>query len=102
MNNKTHYIGLDVDKESIAIAYAQEGSRQEATYYGTCGGSNLAAERALISLAKKIGVKLQDLKVCYEAAPSPNKAEICTSSTAATPATNFGGKASWNGVPRPS
>lgn len=67
---KTYYIGLDVHKDTIAIAYAIEGSRKNATYHGTCGGSNLAAERALRALAKKLGVKLQDLKVCYEAGPT--------------------------------
>lgn len=68
--NNTYYIGLDVHKESIAIAYTQEGSRKEPTFHGTCGGTNLACERALRMLAKKLGVKLQDLKVCYEAGPT--------------------------------
>lgn len=68
--NKTYYIGLDVHKDSIAIAYALEGSRSDATYQGSCGGTNLAAERALRALAKKLKVKLQDLKVCYEAGPT--------------------------------
>ena len=68
--NNTYYIGLDVHKDSIAIAYTQQGSRREATFHGTCGGSNLAAERALRILAKKLGVKFQDFKVCYEAGPT--------------------------------
>lgn len=67
---KTYYIGLDVHKDSIAIAYALGGSRKSPTYHGECGGSNLAAERALRALAKKLGVKLRDLKVCYEAGPT--------------------------------
>ncbi len=70
MKSKTHYIGLDVHKETIAIAYTCEGSRQQATYHGTCGGSNLAVERALGKLAKQLGVKLQDLSICYEAGPT--------------------------------
>ena len=37
--NKTYYLGLDVHKETISIAYALEGSREKATYYGKCGGS---------------------------------------------------------------
>jgi hypothetical protein len=41
---KKYYIGLDVHKESIAIAYTWAGSRKEATYHGECGGSNLSAE----------------------------------------------------------
>lgn len=65
-----YYIGLDVHKETIAIAYTWGGSRQAPTYAGDCGGSNLAAERALRKLAKKLGVALRDLKVCYEAGPS--------------------------------
>lgn len=68
--NNTYYIGLDVHKESIAIAYTAEGSRKQATFHGACGGTNLACERALRALAKKLGVKLQDLKVCYEAGPT--------------------------------
>jgi transposase len=67
---KTYYIGLDVHKESIAIAHTPEGSRKEAVYHGTCGGSNLACERALRQLAAKLGVRLRDLKVCYEAGPT--------------------------------
>lgn len=67
---KKYYIGLDVHKDSIAIAYTHEGSRQEAAFHRTCGGSNLAIERALRTLAKKLGVKLEDLNVCYEAGPT--------------------------------
>ena len=67
---KTYYIGLDVHKDSIAIAYTWEGSRREATYHGQCGGSNLSAERALRDLARKLGVGFKDLKVCYEAGPT--------------------------------
>jgi transposase len=67
---KIYYIGLDLHKESIAIAWTENGSRKTPTYWGECGGSNLAAERTLRKVAKKLGVKLQDLKVCYEAGPS--------------------------------
>ncbi|WP_346189743.1 IS110 family transposase, partial [Rubritalea halochordaticola] len=66
----TYYIGLDVHKDTIAIAHTFSGSREDATYYGECGGSNLAVERALRKLAKQFGIKLQELKVCYEAGPS--------------------------------
>ncbi len=67
---KKYYIGLDVHKDSIAIAYTQAGSRAVPTYHGECGGSNLAAERALRALAKKLGVTLKELNVCYEAGPT--------------------------------
>jgi len=68
--NKTYYIGLDVHKETVAIAHTNSLSRSEATYHGTCGGSNQSVERALRKLAKQLTVKLQDLKVCYEAGPT--------------------------------
>ena len=65
-----YYIGLDVHKETVAIAYIESNSRSEAIYHGTSGGSNAAVERALRKLAKQLEVKLQDLKVCYEAGPT--------------------------------
>jgi hypothetical protein len=67
---KTYYIGLDVHKETIAIAYAAGGAREDSVYHGPCGGSVLAAERALRKLAEKLGVEFSDLKVCYEAGPT--------------------------------
>ena len=66
----TYYIGLDVHKETIAIAYARGGTRDDAVYHGQCGGSVLAAERALRKLADKLNVGFHDLKVCYEAGPT--------------------------------
>jgi transposase len=65
-----YYIGLDVHKETVAIASIKSNSRSEAIYHGSCGGSNAAVERALRKLAKRLGVKLQDLTVCYEAGPT--------------------------------
>lgn len=67
---KEYYIGLDVHKESVAIAYTFSGARSEASYYGECGGSNHSVENSLRKLAKRIGVELQELKVCYEAGPT--------------------------------
>lgn len=68
--NTTYYIGLDVHKDSIAIAYTREGERKDATFHGSCGGSNLSAERALRKLAKELKVDFKELKVCYEAGPT--------------------------------
>ena len=68
--NKVYYIGLDVHKDSIAIAYTNSESRAEAIFYGTCGGGITTAERKLRKLAKKLEVTFQDLKVCYEAGPT--------------------------------
>jgi len=67
---KSYYIGLDVHKETIAIAYAAGGTRDDSVYHGPCGGSVLAAERALRKLAEKLGVEFTSLKVCYEAGPT--------------------------------
>ncbi|MGL5018296.1 MAG: hypothetical protein ACRDBP_09200 [Luteolibacter sp.] len=67
---KTYYVGLDVHKETIAIAYVTGGTRDEPVYHGPCGGSVIAAERALRKLAEKIGVEFSALKVCYEAGPT--------------------------------
>ena len=50
--NKVYYIGLDVHKDSIAIAYTNSESRAEAIFYGTCGGGITTAERKLRKLAK--------------------------------------------------
>lgn len=67
---KTYYIGLDVHKDSIAIAYTASRCRKDAVYYGSCGGINLALERALRKLGKKLGVPFKELKICYEAGPT--------------------------------
>lgn len=67
---KIYYVGLDVHKETIAIAYAAGGTREDSVYHGPCGGSVLAAERALRKLAEKLGVEFSALKVCYEAGPT--------------------------------
>ncbi len=69
MKNK-YYIGLDVHKETIAIAHARGANRENAVYHGQCGGSVPAAEKALRKLAEKLGVEFRDLKVCYEAGPT--------------------------------
>ena len=62
--------GLDVHKETIAIAYTHAHSRNKPTFYKICSGSNLSCERNLRKLAKELGLKIQDLKVCYEAGPT--------------------------------
>ena len=65
----TYYVGLDVHKETISIAHALEGIRDDATYHGQCSGSIAAVGKALQKLAEKLNVELRDLKACYEAAP---------------------------------
>jgi len=68
--NKNYYIGLDVHKETIAIAYACGDNRDDAAYHGQCGGSVPVAVKALRKLAEKLKVEFIDLKVCYEAGPT--------------------------------
>jgi transposase len=67
---ETYYIGLDVHKETIAIAYTSGSGRENGVYHGQCGGSIPVAVNALRKLAAKLGVEFRDLKVCYEAGPT--------------------------------
>jgi transposase len=64
MNKKVHYIGLDVHKETIAVAIAPEGDTQVRNY-GIIGGT-LAAVDKLIKKLQQPGV---ELRVVYEAGP---------------------------------
>ena len=59
---KQYYIGLDLHKDTIAIAYISSSSREDAIYHGTSGGSSQACERALRKLAKKLGGVNKSLK----------------------------------------
>jgi hypothetical protein len=34
--SRTYYVGLDVHKETVSIAYTLAGSRKDATYQGQC------------------------------------------------------------------
>ena len=51
--NNTYYIGLDVHKETIAIAYACGANREDAVYHGQCGGSVPTAENCLAQARRK-------------------------------------------------
>lgn len=64
MKDTTKYVGLDVSKEKIAVAIADEG-RKEPRYFGMI--SNTPQE--LRKLVKKLGT-VEQLKVCYEAGPT--------------------------------
>jgi transposase len=67
--NEILYLGFDVHKDSVVIAYAL-GSGGEPKHYGKCASSNLAVERALNRICKKFGVDKQDIRIAYEAGPS--------------------------------
>ncbi|MCG8601698.1 MAG: IS110 family transposase [Verrucomicrobiales bacterium] len=63
------YIGLDVHKNSIVVAIAHaDGTPPQ--YYGKWGGSNLAVERGLVKLLKKLGLTKAEVSLVYEAGPS--------------------------------
>jgi transposase len=63
------YVGLDVHKSSISVAYAlPDGS--DPLYHGKFGGSNAALERGLVKFRKKLGVDKEVLRICYEAGPT--------------------------------
>ncbi|WP_335872810.1 IS110 family transposase [Bacillus sp. 2205SS5-2] len=64
MKDDTKYVGLDVSKEKIAVAYAEEG-RSEPVYYGMIPNTPEALRRVM----KKIG-KQENLRICYEAGPT--------------------------------
>lgn len=64
MKDATKYVGLDVSKEKIAVALADEG-RGAPRYWGVV----LNTPEAVRTLFKKLGDSSQ-LKVCYEAGPT--------------------------------
>ena len=66
----TYYVGLDVHKETISIAYALEGSPEDATYHRHYSSSITSVTNALQKLAEKLKVEFLALKVCYEAGPT--------------------------------
>jgi transposase len=59
------YVGLDVHKETIAVAVAEAGLREEVREHGKI--SNTPA--TLKALTEKLAGKKRDLRFCYEAGP---------------------------------
>lgn len=64
MNNTTKYVGLDVSKEKIAVAVAEEG-RSKPRYIGMISYTVPAIRKVM----KKLGESTH-LRVCYEAGPT--------------------------------
>lgn len=60
----THYIGLDVHKDSIAIAAAKANSRAQPTFIGTTQYSPKQIRKALC----KVGTP-SEMRLCHEAGP---------------------------------
>lgn len=67
MKTITLYLGLDVHKDSIAIAIAEEGRHGEVRLYGTITHDLHALEKALARI-RKAHPKAR-LETCYEAGP---------------------------------
>jgi len=65
MKNATKFIGLDVSKDKIAIAIANEG-REEARFWGTLPHS----KEAICKLMRNLNGAGVQLEVCYEAGPT--------------------------------
>jgi transposase len=61
------YVGLDVHKDTIAIAYAAQG-RSDPTYYGEIKSCAKKLKKVLAKLSEQVGGQL--LQVCYEAGPT--------------------------------
>ena len=59
-------VGLDVHKDTVAIAVADGGARDETRLYGTASSDLRPLEKAL----RKIGGKGITVQVIYEAGPS--------------------------------
>ncbi len=65
MKQSIAYVGLDVHKDSISVAIAEEGREGEVRHYGTIRGDSDSLARML----KKISGAGRDLKFVYEAGP---------------------------------
>lgn len=64
MHDNTKYVGLDVSKEKIAVAIADQG-REKPRYYGMI----VNTPEAIRKLVDKLGTP-ENLKFCYEAGPT--------------------------------
>jgi len=65
MKKRTIFVGLDVHKNSIDVAIAEDGRDAEVRSYGTIGGDLASVAR----LASKLRAKGATLHVVYEAGP---------------------------------
>lgn len=64
MKKTVHYIGLDVHKETIAVAIAPENTT-EVRHYGIIGGTLEAVDK----LVRKLSGETIELRFVYEAGP---------------------------------
>jgi transposase len=65
MGKTTTYVGLDVHKDTIAVALAEMGIRGEVRGYGKIANTPVAVK----TLATKLASRHGELRFCYEAGP---------------------------------
>ena len=65
MDKLITYVGLDVHKDTIAIALAESGKRGEVREYGKIAHTSAAVQAVAIKLARDGS----ELRFCYEAGP---------------------------------
>jgi transposase len=65
VGDRITYVGLDVHKEGIVVAEAEDGLRGEVREYGRIANTPAALDR----LARKLSREGAKLRFCYEAAP---------------------------------
>jgi transposase len=63
--SRTLYVGMDVHKDSIAVAYVAQDHGAEVTYLGTIGTRQVHVDH----LVRKLQAKAHHLVVVYEAGP---------------------------------
>src|SRR3954468_21928463 len=65
MEKPITYVGLDVHKETIAVALAEAGKRKEVREHGKIANTPAAVK----ALAARLAHGDRDLRFCYEAGP---------------------------------
>ncbi len=65
MEKSIRFVGLDVHKETISVALAEEGERGEARFYGEIANR----PDALRKLMSRLAHESHELHICYEAGP---------------------------------
>jgi hypothetical protein len=65
VGDRITYVGLDVHKEGIVVAVAEEGIRGEVRKYGRIANTATALDR----VARKLGREAVRLRFCYEDLP---------------------------------
>ena len=63
--NKTTYVGLDVHKDTITVAVAEEGRRGETRFFGTIAHT----ADSVLRLTKQLAAAGNTPSFCYEAGP---------------------------------